>query len=240
MHFNIILTPATDLQVTSSSSFPTKPPHTPSPAPYFPTTPAFFPTKPPHTPSPAPYSPTTPTCFLTKPTHTPSPAPYSPTTPAPYSPTTPAFSNNPSLFPTSICKPMFGRRINKDIEFFLKCHVGVELGLSYWGQNVDWGSPTTCYWGGFLDKRGGGSNRSLQEIKHIKMTVAILCISYNFVLVTKDRRARRVGMCQVWVRRESIQSFVWEIWRTDTNWNLKDGHQLKQLDVKEKIILKWI
>ena len=38
LYCNIILTPATDLQVTSSSSFPTKPPHPPSPKP-----PACFP-----------------------------------------------------------------------------------------------------------------------------------------------------------------------------------------------------
>jgi len=68
-------------------------------------------------------------------------------------------------------------------------------------------------------QEGEESNRSLQKIKHIIMTVAILNFSYNVERVTKDRRARRVGMCQVWVRRESILSFVWEIWRTDTNWN---------------------
>jgi len=51
------------------------------------------------------------------------------------------------------------------------------------------------------------------------MTVAILCIFYNVVRVTKRRRARRVGMCLVWVRRESMQSCGWEMWRTDTNRN---------------------
>jgi len=75
-----------------------------------------------------------------------------------------------------------------------------------------------------------GNKRSLQKIKYMIMTVAILCISYNIVRVTKDRRARRVGMCT----RLSQKRKHTEYWLG----NLKDGYQLKHLEVKEKIILK--
>ena len=40
--------------------------------------------------------------------------------------------------------------------FFYLCCVGVKLGLSHWGRNIDWGCSRIWCWGGYLGLRGTG------------------------------------------------------------------------------------